>query len=193
MPAAMLGYKDVDPSDVDIKTLFAQIAAEHQVKIEADDDGSAITVKAANRAKAKEVIASLQKQLLYRPGEENVWSTQLLVHPPKDGKGYFIVVLQSKEGDAGVRPVAKEAKNIKPASPNELAADTTEYKVGLRNILDRTAGFLRHSPNGMRMRVLFGSAVFDEWKKDKPEYNYIEFGRLAHRVGARGTARMINT
>jgi hypothetical protein len=192
MPASILGYKDVDPADVDIRTLFSQIAIRHEAKIQTDEAGSVITVKATNRAKAKDVIADLQKQLLYRPGEESVWSTQLLVLPPKNGKDHFSVVLRSKEGDPGVRAIAREADHLEPVNADDVTADTTEYKIALRNVLDRTAGILRHSPNGMRMRVQFGSLLLDEWKKDKPDYNFFEFGKLARRVGARGTTRMIN-
>src|SRR5690349_14422724 len=99
----MHGYKDLDPSDVDVSALLSRIAREHEAEIEAEEVDSAVTVtvKATNRAKAQEIIGILRGQLLYRPGEENVWRARVLVHPPSDGRDSLTAVLQSKEGTAG--------------------------------------------------------------------------------------------
>jgi hypothetical protein len=191
----MHGFKDIDPYDVDVKTLLDGIAREHEAKIEAEEIDStvSITVQTTNRAKAQKVIAALPKVFLYRPGEETVWRARLLVNPPKDGTYSLVAVLQPKEGTTGRRAVAVTPKDQKPVDQAGLVATKAEYKKFLIKILDETAGHLRHIPNGMRMRVHFGSLVLDEWKKDKTEYTFTELESHVSRAGTRGTAHMLST
>jgi hypothetical protein len=188
----MHGYKDVDPSDVDVSALLSRIAKEHVAEIKAEEVDSAVTVtvKATNRAKAQEIIAILRDQLRYRPGEENVWRARLLVHPPSDGRDSLTVVLRSKENTPGRRATAATTESLEPAGDVATKAD---YKKELAKTLDQTAGILRHNPNGMRMKVQFGTLVINEWKKDKAEYTFAEIESLLSRAGSRGTAQMLST
>jgi hypothetical protein len=185
----MRGFKDVDPSDADVKALLSRIAQEHQATIEAEEVGQAVTVtvKAENRPVAEQVLAVLRNQLLYHPGEESVWRAGLLVHPPKGGKGGFTAVLQPKEGTTGRRATA--------ATTNALASvDSVEYngyKTELTATLDNTAEVLRNTPTGMRMAVQFGTVILDEWKKGKAEYTFAELESLVRRTGQRGTAHIL--
>jgi hypothetical protein len=189
LPAPTRGFKDVDPSDADVKALLSRIAQEHQAMIEAEEVGQAvaITVKAENRPVAHKVMAVLRDQLLYQPGEESVWRARLLVHPPKGGKGGFTAVLHPKEGTTGRRATA--------ASTNALASvDSVEYngyKTELVATLNHTAEVLRKTPTGMRMAVQFGTVILDEWKKDKAEYTFAELENLVRRTGQRGTAHIL--
>jgi hypothetical protein len=191
----MHGFKDIDPYDVDVKALLDGIAREHDARIEAEEIDStvSVTVQTTNRAKAKAVIAALRKVFLYRPGEETVWRARLLVSPPKDGTYALVAVLQPKEGTTGRRALAATPKVPTLVDQAGLVATETDYKKSLIKILDETAGHLRHIPNGMRMRVHFGSLVMDEWKKDKTEYTFTELESHVSRSGARGTAHMLNT
>lgn len=190
----MLGYKELDPSDVDIRTLFSRVAQEYGVEVEADESGpvTVLTVKATNRAKASAAIAELQDHLLYRPGEDNVWRVQLLIHPPKVGKANFTAVLKPREGDVGVRPTAATKESLMLVNPGDEAAAKAEYKDQLRQTLDHATRILRHTPNGMRMRVQFGALVLDEWTKGKVDYTFAELANLLRRAGPRGTARAVN-
>jgi hypothetical protein len=189
LPAPTRGFKDVDPSDADVKALLSRIAQEHQAMIEAEEVGQAvaITVKAENRPVAHKVMAVLRDQLLYQPGEESVWRARLLVHPPKGGKGGVTAVLHPKEGTTGRRATA--------ASTNALASvDSVEYngyKTELVATLNHTAEELRKTPMGMRMAVQFGTVILDEWKKDKAEYIFAELENLVRRTGQRGTAHIL--
>ncbi|KAL2019461.1 hypothetical protein VTK56DRAFT_9577 [Thermocarpiscus australiensis] len=189
LPAFDRGIRDVDPSDLVLNTLLSQIADEHESQIAIDEDG--FTITAASRAKAKGVIVDLRKQLLYRPGEENVWRAHLLVNAPRDGKNRFRAVLQAKEGAVGVRPVSTTIPDLAPVDLNDAATAKTEYKEELNQTLDRVAEILRHDPNKMRMRVQFGQSVLDEWKKGKEEYTFTELGNLVRRAGARSTAHIV--
>ena len=188
----MHGYKDLDPSDVDVSALLSRIAREHEAEIEAEEVDSAVTVtvKATNRAKAQEIIGILRGQLLYRPGEENVWRARVLVHPPSDGSDSLTAVLQSKEGTTGRRFTAATTENREPVGAVTTKAD---YKTELAKTLDQTAGILRHNPSGMRMKVQFGTLVVHEWKKDKAEYSFAELESLLSRAGPRGTGQMLST
>ncbi|AEO65404.1 e0d32aa4-3942-40ed-89d1-57838db8bd8e [Thermothielavioides terrestris] len=192
LPAHGRGFKDVDPSDVDTRALLSRVAKDHKVKIDAEESDSfvTVTVKATHRPAAKDAIAVLRERLLYQPGEEAVWRTQLMVHPPKAGKSYFTAVLQHKEGTIGRRVVAQETTGLKPVNTDDVAAVELEYRDELTRSLDLTAKILRQNPNGMRMRVLFGTLVLDEWPKNKTDYNFAELTNLVHRAGGRGTAHM---
>ncbi|KAL2159267.1 hypothetical protein VTH06DRAFT_2702 [Thermothelomyces fergusii] len=193
-PAPMHGFKDIDPSDVDITALLNRLAREHKAAIKAEELGSNIfvTIRATNRAKAKEVIGYLRSQLLYRPGEDNVWRARLLVHPPSDSWKPTVAALQPREGTTGRRITALTSRTL--GSVDTSACPTkAEYENDLTAALNQTVEFLRSNPNGMRMKVLFGSLIVNEWTKDKTEYTFAESLRLVNRVGTRGTARMLDT
>ncbi|KAK4240719.1 hypothetical protein C8A03DRAFT_13020 [Achaetomium macrosporum] len=194
LPAPMRGFKDVDPSDVDVKALLSRIAREHDsmVEAEANDSGVTVTVSACNRTKAQDVITVIRGHLKYQPGEEGVWRTRLLVHPPSDGKSCFTAVLQPKEGTTGRRVIAAEPEGLKPNDPDDIVSLELEYRSQFAQAINRTGRILLSNPNGMRMRVQFGTLVLDEWKKDKTEYSFAELCGLVHRVGTRGTAHMVN-
>lgn len=51
LPGPMRGFKEVDPADVDIQTILTQIAQEHQAKVDMDEDGRTIIIKATNRGR----------------------------------------------------------------------------------------------------------------------------------------------
>ena len=194
-PSARHGYKDIAPADVDVKALLSGIAREHGAEIEASEVGSGVmvTVRTTTRPKAKEVIAILRKQLLYRPGEENVWQANVLVNPPKDVESRLAVVLQPKERSTGRRAiVAATTQDLAPVDSAGLVEAKTKHKKEFTEALDHITGILRYVPNGMRMRVQFGTFVLNEWKKDKSEYTLAELGSLAQRAGKRGTAQMLN-
>lgn len=193
-PAKGRGYKEIDPSDVDLKALLSRVAREHEAKIEADEvaNGITIAVKAVTRARAQQVILLLRDQLLSRHGEEKVWVANLLVSPPKDGGRCLTVVLQSKEESAGRRATAVPTKNLAPANSIDPGATGTEYKKKLLESLDHIAGIVRYIPTGMRMRVQFGTLSLNQWKKDKTEYNLDELNGLVRLAGARATAQMWN-
>ncbi len=194
-PSARRGFKDIDPSDVDVTTLFSRIAKENQAEIEAEELGDSavsVIVKAATRAKAKHMISVLRSQLLYRPGEESVWKSHVLIEPPKDGGARLTVALHPKEGSMGRRAIAA-ATNSATFEFADISATKTKYKKDLVEALDRISGTLDYTPTGMRMRVQFGSLVVNEWKKDKTEYSLDELSSLVTRAGKRGTTRMINT
>jgi hypothetical protein len=193
-PSAKHGYKDVDPSDADVKALLSRIAREHEAEIEASEVDSAVTVtvKAKNRPRAQKIIQVLRDQLLYRPDEEGVWRANPLVHPPKGGEVCFTAVLQPKEGTTGRRVTALRAGAPEPVGPTSVATTKSDFKKEFLNILDNVAGILRYTPSGMRMRVQFGTLVLDEWRKDKTEYNFADVENLVRRAGTRGTAHMLS-
>lgn len=192
LPGPMRGFKEVDPADVDIQTILTQIAQEHQAKVDMDEDGRTIIIKATNRGRTQEVINKIREQLFYQPGEESVWRTQLLIHPPKGGKDYFNVSLQPKAGEIGMRAVDSTSATTATAKADDLAAEMFGYEEKLRKGLNQKARILRHVPNGMRMRVQFGSLLFDEWKKDQPTYNFVQFGGLVSWAARRSTSHMVN-
>ncbi|GAB1311360.1 hypothetical protein MFIFM68171_01570 [Madurella fahalii] len=192
LPGPMRGFKDVDPSDVNLKSAFSSVETEHECKVEVGESGASIIVKAANRETAKEAIVALRELLLYQPGEESVWRTRILIHPARNGKGHFRAMLQQREGGVGVRPVAIATQDVEIANPEDVAAAKAEYKQELGRALDSTVAVLRRDPNAMRMRVHFGSITLDEWKKGKVEYTFADLGSFLCRAGIRGTARMIN-
>lgn len=177
---------------MDIQAVFLRIATEHEARVEPEEDGSSITIKATNRARARDVLMALRKHLLYRPGEESVWRPQVLIHPPSEGKNCFRAILQPKEGDVGVRPTAATTKGLKFVDQDDVATAVDEYKTALRKTLERTGSVLRNNPNGMRMRAQFGNVVLIEWNKGKTEYTFSEISRLVNRTGSRGTVRMVN-
>ncbi|KAK3903672.1 hypothetical protein C8A05DRAFT_14377 [Staphylotrichum tortipilum] len=193
-PSSLRGFKDVDPSDVDARAVFARIAKEHEAMIEVEDlDGLiSITVKATNRAKAREILQVLRDQLLYRPGEDEVWRAHLIVRPPKDGGSSLATVLPPKEGTTGRRAIAVASKELIPIGSVSGLATMAKYRADLTKTLNHMAGILRYTPNGMRMKVRFGSLVLDEWRKDKPEYSLDELEALVRRAGTRSTAHMLN-
>ncbi|AEO54390.1 hypothetical protein MYCTH_2107129 [Thermothelomyces thermophilus ATCC 42464] len=193
-PAPMRGFKDIDPSDVDVAALLNRLAREHKAAIAAEEIGSNIfvTVKATNRAKAQEVIGYLRSQLLYRPGEDSVWRARLLVYPPSDSWPSIVAALQTREGTTGRRITALTSQPLGFVDTS-IYPTKAEYKENLTAALNQTAEFLRNNPNGMRMKVQFGSLIVNEWTKDKTEYTLEELLRLINRVGTRGTARMLDT
>lgn len=185
----MHGFKDVDPSDLNLKAAFSRVEVEHECKVEVEESGTSIIVKAANRGKAKETVAALRELLLYQPEEESVWRTQILIYVARNGKDHFRALLQQTEGSVGVRPVAMAISGVEVA---DVAAAKAEYKQELGWALDGTARVLRHDPNAMRMRVHFGNITLDEWKRGKTDYTFADLGNLVRRAGVRGTARMMN-
>lgn len=193
-PLPKHGYKDVDPSDVDVKAVFSRIAREHEAEIEAEEVDSAVTVtvKAKNRPRAQKVINALRDQLLYRPGEESAWRTNPLVLPPKAAEGCFTAVLQPKEGTTGRRVTALPVEASEPVDPAGVVAKMSDFKTELTKAFDHMAGILRWTPSGMRMRVQFGTLVLDEWRKDKTGYNFADIKNLVGRAGTRGTAHMLS-
>ncbi|KAK4152256.1 hypothetical protein C8A00DRAFT_44652 [Chaetomidium leptoderma] len=194
LPAPVRGFKDVDPSDADIKDLLNRIAGEHAALIEAKeiDSSVAVTVRATNRAKAQEIIAVLRNTFLYRPGEEVVWRAHPLVHHPRDGGVRLTAVLQPKEGTAGRRATAAATGGLAIAESIDAVATATDYKKGLVKTLDETVEILGYVYSSMRMRVQFGTLILNEWKKDKVEYNLTELENLVRRSGIRGTTRMLS-
>lgn len=186
----MRGFKDVDPSSLDLRTAFSRLEAEHRCKIGVEANGASIMIKATNRSTTKEVFTSIRELLLYRPGEENVWRTQILVHPPRDGKEHFAASLRPREGGRGVRPIAMELQDLERAQTKDIAAAELEYKQDLARVLDTTGRVLRHDPSALRMRVRFGTITLDEWKRGKSDYTFAELGDFLRRAGTRGTARM---
>jgi hypothetical protein len=198
-PSGRHGFKDIDPSDVDIKALFSRLAKEHQAEIDAEEVDSAVgvTVRAATRAKAQQIISVLRDQLLYRPGEEKVWQTNLLVEPPKHGGACLTVALHPKEGTTGRRATATTTavatQDLVSVDLIDHGATKAKYKEDFIQSLDHRMGILRYVPTGMHMRVQFGTLVLNEWKRDKTEYNLAELTSLAHRSGMRGTSRMLNS
>lgn len=174
--------------------MLARAAKDHEAKIEVEDleNAIAVTVKATNRAKAREVLAIIRDQLLYRPGEDEVWRAHLMVRPPKDGGSSLTTVLPPREGATGRRAIALTAKLI-PAGSDGGATTTIKYKTELMETLNHMAGVLRYTPNGMRMRAQFGSLLLDEWRKGKAKYSLAELEGLVRRAGTRGTAHMLNT
>ncbi|KAK4127140.1 hypothetical protein N657DRAFT_566989 [Parathielavia appendiculata] len=192
-PAPMRGFKDIDPADVNVKTLLARIASEHDAKVEAEESTSAVnvTVMAMNRARAHEVLSAVRK--FYRPGEESLWRARLVVHPPKNGSYCLTALLQPKEGATGRRVTAVTSKNPRPTNQVGLDKTKADYKKALMKMLNEASGHLRHDPTGMQMRVHFGNLVLDEWKKGKTEYDFSELENLMSRAGTRGTAHMLNT
>jgi hypothetical protein len=190
-PAPGRGFKDVHKGDTDVMSMVDRIADDHEAKIDVEDVGNgAITVivKAINRAKAKEIIALLRVQLLHR-STEVLWRARLLVNPPSNG-GDLRVLLQSKEGTTGRHATAATTSNPDAAG---FVAKMAKYKSDLATTLDKVTQVLRHDPNGMRMRVQFGTLLLNEWKKNKEEYDLAELGSLLRSVGTRGTSKMLNT
>ncbi|KAK3311196.1 uncharacterized protein B0T15DRAFT_66315 [Chaetomium strumarium] len=193
LPAPMRGFKDLDPSDVDVKALLSRIAGEHDAVAEVETSGPAVTVtvRAANRAKAQDVVTSIRSKLRYQPGEDGVWRARLLVHPPTGGKNCFTAVIQPQKGTVGRRIVAM-SEEPKPSDSNEKVALQLEYAKQLTQAINRAGSILLSNPNAMHMRVRFGTLVLDEWKKDQADYSFVDLCNLVHRVGTRGTARMVD-
>ena len=189
-PAPGRGFKDVHKDDTDVMGMVNRIERDHEVQIDVEDVGGAVTViiNAINRAKAKEIIALLRVQLLHRSTEE-LWRARLLVNPPSNG-GDLRVTLQSKEGTTGRRATVAKTSNPDAAG---FVAKMAKYKSDLATTLDKVTQVLRHDPNGMRMRVQFGTLILNEWKKDKEEYDLAELGSLLRSSGTRGTSKMLNT
>lgn len=189
-PAPGRGFKDVHKGDTDVMSMLDRIAEDHVAKIDVEEVDRTITVivKAINREKAKEIIALLRVQLLHRSTEE-LWRARLLVNPPSNG-GDFQAILQIKEGTTGRRVTATKTSNPDAAG---FVAKTAKYKSDLATTLDKVTQVLRHDPNGMRMRVQFGTLILNEWKKDKEEYDLAELGSLLRSAGTRGTSKMLNT
>ena len=122
-----------------------------------------------------------------------MWRAHLMVSPPKNGGSSLTAVLPPKEGATGRRAIAVAAKElISIGSVGGAATTMDNYKTELMKTLDHTASILRYTPNGMRMRVQFGSLLLDEWKREKAEYSFAELDGLVRRAGTRGTAHMLN-
>ncbi|KAH6854561.1 hypothetical protein B0I37DRAFT_336555 [Chaetomium sp. MPI-CAGE-AT-0009] len=192
-PAPGRGFKDVHGSDTDVMAVISRIARDHEAMISVEDVNSAVTVtvKATHRAKAAEIIALLRTQLLYRP-EEELWRARLLVNPPSNGKDLLTVVLQCKEGTTGRRITAAKTKNLDGTNMTGVDEKEARYKADLAKTLDKATEVLRHDPNGMHMKVQFGTLILNEWKKDKVEYNFAELQALLRSAGTRGTSKMLN-
>ncbi|KAK3298919.1 uncharacterized protein B0H64DRAFT_430024 [Chaetomium fimeti] len=193
-PAPGRGFKDVHGSDTDVMAVISRTARDHEAMIEVEDVDSAVTVtvKATNRAKAAKVIALLRTQLLHRP-EEELWRARLLVNPPtNNNKDLLTVVLQSKEGTTGRCITAAKIKNLGSTDIGGVAEKKARYKADLAKTLDKATEGLRHEPNGMYMKVQFGTLILNEWKKDKVEYNFAELQALLRSAGTRGTSKMLN-
>ncbi|KAL2199582.1 hypothetical protein P885DRAFT_29222 [Corynascus similis CBS 632.67] len=192
-PASMRGFKDIDPADVDVEAILDRLAQEHKASVKAEEISSDvfITVKATNRAKVRKLIASIRSHFLYQPGEDSVWRSRLLVHPPSDSWPSFTAFLQPKEGTTGRRITAIKNQPV-GCIDTKIYPTKTEYKEELMDSLNKIAGVLRKNPNSMRMKVHFGSLIVNEWTKDKTEYTLEEIVRLVNRAGTRGTARMFD-
>jgi hypothetical protein len=194
LPAPKRGFKDIDPSDVDVKALLSRIAGEHGAVAEANNNGPVvtITVRAANRANAQAAITSIRDKLRLLPGDQGLWRIRLLVHPPRDGKDCFTAILQPQEGTIGRRVIATKTEKPKPSDSNEKVALELEYAKQLTQATNRAGSVLLSNPNAMHMKVRFGTLILDEWKKDQSEYNFVDLCNLVNRVGTRGTAHMVN-
>lgn len=187
----MRGFKDVDPSDIDTKTLFARVAKENEAQIEAEEHDSSVIVivKATHRAAAKKIIGILRERLLYQPGEEDVWCARLLIDPPRDGKVLISAVLQPKERVLGRRIVMKDSN---PVDSNGVTTIKLDYLNEMIENMDSMARILRQHPGGMHMRVQFGILMLEEWKKDQTSYRLSELSSMVRRAGSRGTTHMLN-
>ncbi|KAJ4290176.1 hypothetical protein N0V88_006685 [Collariella sp. IMI 366227] len=194
LPAPLRGFQDVDPFDVNIMAILSRLGREHEAEIKAEEIGPAVmvTIQAANRTNAKAIVAELRQQLLYRPGDESVWRAQVVINPPSASTVGFRAVLKPMEGTTGRRVTAAPAGCNTP-NIDDAGLARAQYNIDLARILDRAAGILKHNPNGMEMRVRFGTLTLDEWKKDKPDYTFAETGTLIWRAGARGTVHMLTS
>lgn len=192
-PAPGRGFKDVHNSDTDVMAMVSRIAKDHESMIEVEEvDGAVtVTVQAINRAKAREIIALLRVQLLHRSAEE-LWRARLLVNPSSHG-GDLRAILLKKDGTIGRYIAAAKTSNPEGIDAAAFAAKMANYKSDLATTLDKTTQMLRHDPNGMRMKVQFGTLLLHQWKKDKVEYDLAELGALLRSAGTRGTSKMLNT
>jgi hypothetical protein len=188
----MRGFKEIEPSSLDLKAVFSCLEAQYECKIDIDENGTAITVRGRNRERANRAITEIREHLRYEQGGQNIWRAQFLIHPPRNGTEQFRASLQSNRGDLGVRPMAVGGSNPESSTPDGFAAAEVEYKQELRRALDRTARTLRHDPNAMRMRVQFGKVALDEWKRGKTDYTFNELQNLVRRIGVRGTGRIMD-
>ncbi|KAK0733599.1 hypothetical protein B0T26DRAFT_745632 [Lasiosphaeria miniovina] len=176
------GYKDVDPSELDLQTIINQIAQKFKVHIEMDfDESDAImTVFAPNKTGAHGALNALRNMLVCKSGEKSVWHPFALVRPPRSCKENMKIVLSIVEGKKGSRPTAKNAGG--PKSSDADPVDKTqeeEYKEELKKALAFTVQNLKHVPNKMRMRVHFGTFRLKEWKKGQTEYTFSELESIA--------------